>query len=74
MASSAPAAPIGLTGAVLVAATVCGSGAVIVLTAVTMLVIANAYRRLNLWNANTGPSFEWVGRPSVPIWDFWPPG
>jgi len=43
-----------------------GSGAVILLTAVTMLVIANAYRRLNLWNANTGASFEWVGRAINP--------
>ena len=62
MASSAPAASIGLTIAPLVAATAYGSGAVILLTAVPMLVIANAYRRLNLWNANTGASFEWVGR------------
>ena len=27
-----------------------------------MLIIANAYRRLNMWNANAGASFEWVGR------------
>lgn len=31
-------------------------------TAIPMLIIANAYRRLNLWNANCGASFEWVGR------------
>jgi amino acid transporter len=31
-----------------------------------MLVIANAYRRLNLWNANCGASFEWVGRAINP--------
>src|SRR5437660_12857438 len=62
MASSAPAASIGLTIAGLAAATAYGSGAIILLTAVPMLVIANAYRRLNLWNANTGASFEWVGR------------
>jgi len=58
MASSAPAASIGLTVAALAAATSYGSGAVIVLTAVPMLIIANAYRRLNLWNANTGASFK----------------
>jgi len=62
MASSSPAASIGLTIAALAAATAYGSGAVIVLTAVPMLIIANAYRKLNLWNANTGASFEWVGR------------
>src|SRR5690242_3656502 len=70
MASSAPAASIGLTIAALVAATAYGSGAVIVLTAVPMLVIAHAYRRLNLWNANTGASFEWVGRAISPYLGF----
>jgi hypothetical protein len=62
MASSAPASSIGLTLAALTAAAAYGSGPIIVLTAVPMLVIANAYRRLNLWNANCGASFEWVGR------------
>ena len=36
------------------------------LTAIPMLIIANAYRRLNLWKANTGASFEWVGRAINP--------
>ena len=31
-----------------------------------MLIIANAYRRLNMWNANCGASFEWVGRAISP--------
>jgi len=31
-----------------------------------MLIIANAYRRLNMWNANCGASFEWVGRAINP--------
>src|SRR5262245_19556738 len=31
-----------------------------------MLIIANAYRRLNLWNANCGATFEWVGRAINP--------
>ena len=35
-----------------------------------MLVIANAYRRLNLWNANCGASFEWVGRAINPYLGF----
>jgi amino acid transporter len=35
-----------------------------------MLIIANAYRRLNLWNANSGASFEWVGRAINPYLGF----
>jgi len=70
MASSAPAASIGLTLAALAATTAYGSGPVILLTAVPMLVIANAYRRLNLWNANCGASFEWVGPAIHPYLGF----
>src|SRR5450631_1984122 len=62
MASSAPAATIGLSLAALAAATAYGAGPVLLLTAIPMLIIANAYRRCNLWNANCGASFEWVGR------------
>jgi amino acid transporter len=70
MASSAPAASVGLTLAALAAATAYGSGPVLLLTAVPMLVIANAYRRLNMWNANCGASFEWVGRAISPYLGF----
>jgi amino acid transporter len=35
-----------------------------------MLILANAYRRLNLWNANCGASFEWVGRAINPYLGF----
>jgi amino acid transporter len=35
-----------------------------------MLVIANAYRRLNLWTPNCGASFEWVGRAINPYLGF----
>ena len=70
MASSAPGASIGLTLAALVTATAYSSGPVLVLTAVPMLVIANAYRRLNMWNANCGASFEWVGRAINPYLGF----
>ena len=35
-----------------------------------MLIIANAYRRLNLWNASVGASFEWVGRAINPYLGF----
>jgi amino acid transporter len=70
MASSAPAASVGLTLAALAAATAYGSGPIIVLTAIPMLIIANAYRRLNMWNANCGASFEWVGRAINPYLGF----
>jgi len=58
MASSAPAASVGLTLAALAAVTAYGSGPVLVLTMIPMLIIANAYRRLNMWNANCGASFK----------------
>src|SRR5712675_1064820 len=70
MASSAPAATIGLVLAGLAAATAYGSGPVLLLTAVPMLIIANAYRRCNMWNANCGASFEWVGRAINPYLGF----
>jgi amino acid transporter len=70
MASSAPAASVALTLTILVGATAYGSGPIIILTAIPMLVIANAYRRLNMWNANCGASFEWVGRAINPYLGF----
>jgi amino acid transporter len=70
MASSAPAATIGLSLAALAAATAYGSGPVLLLTAIPMIVIANAYRRCNMWNANCGASFEWVGRAIDPYLGF----
>src|SRR6201987_2186829 len=66
MASSAPAATVGLTLASLAATTAYGSGPILLLTAIPMLIIANAYRRLNMWNAHAGASFEWVGRAINP--------
>ena len=70
MASSAPAATVGLSLFALVAATAYGSGPILILTAIPMLIIANSYRRLNLWNANSGASFEWVGRAINPYLGF----
>ncbi len=70
MASSAPAATVGLTFAGLAVATAYGAGPVLLLTAIPMLIIANAYRRCNLWNANCGASFEWVGRAISPYLGF----
>src|SRR5580704_420816 len=66
MATSAPAVSVGLTIAALALATAYSSGLIIILTAIPMLIIANAYRKLNLWNANCGASFEWVGRAISP--------
>src|SRR6202034_3924176 len=70
MPSSAPAATIGLSLAALAAATAYGSGPILILTAIPMLIIANAYRRCNMWNANCGASFEWVGRAINPYLGF----
>jgi amino acid transporter len=70
MASSAPAATVGLSLAALAIATAYGSGPILILTAIPMLIIANAYRRCNLWNANCGASFEWVGRAINPYLGF----
>jgi len=61
---------IGLSLAGLAAAAAYGSGPVIILCGIPMLVIANAYRRLNLWAANCGASFEWVGRAIDPYLGF----
>jgi amino acid transporter len=70
MANSAPTVAIGLSLAGLAAAAAYGSGPVIILCGMPMLIIANAYRRLNLWSANCGASFEWVGRAINPYLGF----
>src|SRR5499425_2838063 len=70
MASSAPAATVGLSIASLAAVTAYGAGPILILTAIPMLIIANAYRRLNFWNANCGATFEWVGRAINPYLGF----
>jgi amino acid transporter len=70
MGNSAPTVAIGLTLAGLAAASAYGGGPVIILCGIPMLIIANAYRRLNLWSANCGASFEWVGRAINPYLGF----
>jgi amino acid transporter len=70
MASVAPAVSVGLTLATIAAATAYGTGPNIIVIALPMLIIANSYRRLNLWNANCGASFEWVGRAISPYLGF----
>lgn len=66
MASSAPAAVMALILASLPLATAYGSAPALIVTAIPMLIIAFAYHRLNMWNANCGASFEWVGRAINP--------
>jgi amino acid transporter len=66
MASSAPAAVVALTLAPLAAASAYGGGAALIVSAIPMVIIAFAYHRLNMWNANCGASFEWVGRAINP--------
>lgn len=70
MGSSAPAASIALTLAALAAATAYGSGTILVLCAIPMLLIAYSYRRLNMWKQNCGASYEWVGRSMSPSLGF----
>src|ERR1700689_3373681 len=70
IANSAPTVSVGLTVATLAATAAYAVGPVIILTAIPMLIIANAYRRLNMWNANCGASFEWVGRAINPYLGF----
>src|SRR5271163_801041 len=66
LASSGPAATMAVTLAALAATAAYGGVPVIILCGIPMLIIANSYRRLNLWNANCGASFEWVGRAINP--------
>ena len=70
MATAAPAASAGLILAGLAATTAYASGPALIIMAVPMIVIANCYRRLNLWNANCGAAFEWVGRVINPYVGF----
>ena len=70
MSGSAPAAVVAITLATLAATSAYGSGPIIIVLAIPMIIIANAYRRLNLWNANAGASFEWVGRAINPYLGF----
>jgi amino acid transporter len=70
LANTGPGVSVGLSLAALSAVAAYGSAPVILLCGVPMLIIANAYRRLNLWNANCGASFEWVGRAINPYLGF----
>ncbi len=66
LADTGPTVTVLFTLAALVVAAAYGGPLILIITAIPMLIIANAYRRLNLWNANCGASFEWVGRAINP--------
>jgi amino acid transporter len=66
LADTGPTVSIAFSLVLLIAATAYGAPLILLITAIPMLIIANAYRRLNLWNANCGASFEWVGRAINP--------
>ena len=70
LATSAPAGTVAATIAQLAALTAYGSGAVLLLAAIPMLIIANSYRQLNQWNATCSATFEWVGRAISPYLGF----
>ena len=73
MATSAPAAVVAITLASLAAVgtgAYYGGGVSLLICAVPMVIIAYAYHRLNMWNANSGASFEWVGRAINPYLGF----
>jgi len=70
LADTGPTVSVSFTLVLLIAATAYAAPTVLAITAIPMLIIANAYRRLNLWNANCGASFEWVGRAINPYLGF----
>ena len=65
MGNSAPTVALGLVLAYLAASSAYGSGPVIVLCGIPMLIIANAYRRLNLWSANWARRSSGLAGPST---------
>jgi amino acid transporter len=70
IANTGPAVSVGLSLAALAAAAAYASAPIVILCGIPMLIIANAYRRLNFWTANSGASFEWVGRSINPYLGF----
>jgi amino acid transporter len=70
LADTGPTVSVSFALVLLVAASAYAGPTTLAITAIPMLIIANAYRRLNLWNANCGASFEWVGRAINPYLGF----
>ena len=66
LADTGPTVSVSYSLVLLIGAAAYAGPLILLITAVPMLIIANAYRRLNLWNANCGASFEWVGRAINP--------
>lgn len=66
IANTGPAVSVGLSLAALAGAAAYASAPTLILCGIPMVIIANAYRKLNHWNANCGASFEWVGRAISP--------
>lgn len=70
IANTGPAVSVGLSLAAIALAAAYASAPVLILCGIPMVIIANAYRQLNRWNANSGASFEWVGRTISPYLGF----
>jgi amino acid transporter len=70
MGNSAPTVAIGLSIAGLTAASAYAGVPVILLCGLPMIIVANSYRRLNLWKADCSATFEWVGRAINPYLGF----
>ena len=70
LATSAPAGTMAATLATLAAATAYAAPLVLVITAIPMLIVANAYRQLNRWNATCSATFDWTGRAISPYLGF----
>jgi amino acid transporter len=70
LADTGPTVSVSFTLVGLIVASAYAAPLVLIITAIPMIIIANAYRRLNLWNANCGASFEWVGRAINPYLGF----
>jgi amino acid transporter len=70
LADTGPTVSMSFALVLLIGASAYAGPTTLAITAIPMLIIANAYRRLNLWNANCGASFEWVGRAINPYLGF----
>jgi amino acid transporter len=70
MATSAPALGMATVLAPIVAATAYGTVLPLLFGMATMLCIALAYQRLNMWSQNSGGAYHWVGRAVHPYVGF----
>jgi amino acid transporter len=70
IASAAPTASIALTLTAILGVTGYASPIAILVSAIPMLGIALAYRRLNMWHVNCGGTYVWAGRAISPYFGF----